>query len=602
MDNMESSLSGPMGRNAKVLILIVMAIFMIRNAWMCDDAYITLRTVDNFVNGFGLRWNIADRVQTYTHPLWLLALSIPYAITSEPYFSTIVISLCFSLAAVGVVLFVGRPSLVAGVLVTVAMLMSKAFMDFTTSGLENPLSYLLVGGFVLVSWHGDEGVTPRTLFRSSLLFALLLINRMDLCILVGPLYGLLLYRAMRIKTPSRRTLVIRMIQGWLPFIAWELFSLVYYGFLFPNTAYAKLNTGVPLLEYLSQGGIYYLNAIETDPATLIVLLLVVVMFAGGRSAGRAVALGIVLFLLYILRVGGDFMATRFLSIPLFFACAALVRLNLPVRFSAGATALVLLVGLLSPYCPAKSDSTYQGYFAVYQAKGVGVNDERGFYYGSTGLLRAKKSGMPKHPWLESGERLRAQIPPGQRVVVEMHSIGMMGFGAGPTVHAIDLFALGDPLLARLDCFKDWRIGNFQRPLPAGYRETLERGSNQIWDAALRDYYARLQCVVSGPIWTMERLTEIVRFNVGANNHLLGSINVSPVIHIINSGDSNMAISLNDRILGSVQGKWAEYWRVPSGAYVMKAWDPSRASQPPVVKKLSMSDNGVYEMDVASEKK
>ena len=30
--------------------------------------------------------------------------------------------------------------------------------------------------------------------------------------------------------------------GFLPFIFWELFSLLYYGFPFPNTAYAKLGT------------------------------------------------------------------------------------------------------------------------------------------------------------------------------------------------------------------------------------------------------------------------------------------------------------------------------------------------------------------------
>ncbi len=43
---------------------------------MSDDAYITLRTVDNFINGYGLTWNISERVQAYTHPLWMFLLSI----------------------------------------------------------------------------------------------------------------------------------------------------------------------------------------------------------------------------------------------------------------------------------------------------------------------------------------------------------------------------------------------------------------------------------------------------------------------------------------------------------------------------------------------
>ena len=48
------------------------AVFMmtlIRNLWIGDDAFITLRVVDNWVNGYGLTWNISERVQAFTHPL-----------------------------------------------------------------------------------------------------------------------------------------------------------------------------------------------------------------------------------------------------------------------------------------------------------------------------------------------------------------------------------------------------------------------------------------------------------------------------------------------------------------------------------------------------
>ncbi|HAA75677.1 TPA: hypothetical protein DCE37_11200 [Candidatus Latescibacteria bacterium] len=43
--------------------------------WLCDDAFITLRTVDNFLQGHGPTWNVVERVQCYTHPLWFLVLS-----------------------------------------------------------------------------------------------------------------------------------------------------------------------------------------------------------------------------------------------------------------------------------------------------------------------------------------------------------------------------------------------------------------------------------------------------------------------------------------------------------------------------------------------
>jgi hypothetical protein len=45
------------------------AVILFRTAWISDDAAITLRTVLNVTHGFGLTFNIAERVQTYTHPL-----------------------------------------------------------------------------------------------------------------------------------------------------------------------------------------------------------------------------------------------------------------------------------------------------------------------------------------------------------------------------------------------------------------------------------------------------------------------------------------------------------------------------------------------------
>ena len=59
------------GDSARRRVLLV-AVVLIRTAWICDDAYITFRTIDNFLHGFGLRWNVAERVQSFTHPLWLI--------------------------------------------------------------------------------------------------------------------------------------------------------------------------------------------------------------------------------------------------------------------------------------------------------------------------------------------------------------------------------------------------------------------------------------------------------------------------------------------------------------------------------------------------
>ena len=38
------------------LLVAVIALLALKCAWVSDDAYITLRVVDNFVNGYGPRW------------------------------------------------------------------------------------------------------------------------------------------------------------------------------------------------------------------------------------------------------------------------------------------------------------------------------------------------------------------------------------------------------------------------------------------------------------------------------------------------------------------------------------------------------------------
>ena len=80
-------------RNLNTLVLLFFVYLTIQTAWLSDDCYITLRVVRNFVEGEGLRWNLDERVQVYTHPLWMFCLSISYFLTREAHFTTIALSL-----------------------------------------------------------------------------------------------------------------------------------------------------------------------------------------------------------------------------------------------------------------------------------------------------------------------------------------------------------------------------------------------------------------------------------------------------------------------------------------------------------------------------
>ena len=79
------------------LLLVAFAVVLLRTTWVCDDAFITLRTIDNLVHGYGLRWNVDERVQSFTHPLWMLLVAAVYFFTREAFYTVSALSLLISL-------------------------------------------------------------------------------------------------------------------------------------------------------------------------------------------------------------------------------------------------------------------------------------------------------------------------------------------------------------------------------------------------------------------------------------------------------------------------------------------------------------------------
>ncbi|HEY5658615.1 MAG TPA: hypothetical protein VIY27_12575, partial [Myxococcota bacterium] len=167
------------------VLLLVFAVVLVRNAWVCDDAYISYRTVQNFVNGYGLTWNPGERVQAYTHPLWLFLHAALYGITSEIYYTSLAVSLGISLCAVSLGalrLAVSAGSAVVGLCV---LLLSKAFVDYSTSGLENPLTHLLLAVFLLL-YFAPRTRSARGLALLAFVGVLGVLNRMDALLLFLP--------------------------------------------------------------------------------------------------------------------------------------------------------------------------------------------------------------------------------------------------------------------------------------------------------------------------------------------------------------------------------------------------------------------------------
>ena len=517
------------GRIVLLLLVVVFSFVIIKNAWVGDDAYITFRTVENFLSGHGLTFNPLERVQTYTHPLWMFLISGVYFVTNrllgvafwaQLYYSVLAISILVSIAAVLVLVFgIGRSKL-SSVLAITILILSKAYIDYSTSGLENPLSHLILAVFLWV-YFGSSGVSLRKLFLLSLLAALAALNRPDTLLLYLPALGFAWWRV-RDKWRGLQ----RILLGFLPLILWELFSFFYYGSFSPNTAYAKLNTGISSGMLVKQGYFYFLNSISLDPLTLSVIAFVIFLpFLVKEWRFTPLIGGILLYLVYIIAIGGDFMSGRYFAAPLLMAAGILAVYPFRDLKAFGLLLLVvLLVGLNSPRPPIAFTDNLQEFSGAVQNPNdlideKGISDEHLYYHSRLGLiLDSPEQRYPGSSY--AGKKWKPGKKPAS--VETTGPLGVFGYVKGPDVHVIDSNGLADPLISRLPIQDPghWRIGHFKHIVPDGYMETLPSGENKIADPNLARYYDALRLITRGALFDPERLATIIRFNLGYYDSLL----------------------------------------------------------------------------------
>lgn len=520
-------------------------------AWMGDDAFITLRTVDHFVSGRGLVWNPGERVQAYTHPLWMFVVSAFFAVTREPFYSTVFASLVT--VALTLVIFLRgslrlrgdsrlEPSFGIALSCLLALGASRGFVDWSTSGLENPLTHLFIVSYVVLLY---AGASLRTLV---LVAVLAMLNRMDTALLFAPSLAWVLYRELvpgvntgtepgastgaadtrSITRAKLRRIATDLAVASLPLLAWEAFSSFYYGALVPNTALAKLNHGIPRLELVQQGFVYLKRSMSYDPVAFGVIALAFA-YAVWRRTAHALALvaGATAYCAYVVWVGGDFMCGRFFTAPFVVALVVLSRAELSgakLRDTAMLGTLALGLVVLGALAENPTVSKTLDVKRTRRPEIVdGITDERQFFAAQLSLRSVWGRAEPKPSWRRRGEVLDPEPQPGAvRAVYEFGNIGIPGYYAPKTVTMIDRFALADPLLARLPAMYRpvWRIGHFTRAVPEGYVDSQATGENRLRDPGLAMLWEDINRVTRGPLWSFERFAAIARLNSSSARQLV----------------------------------------------------------------------------------
>jgi arabinofuranosyltransferase len=343
-----------------ILLAAAVALFVWHSsssAFLQDDSFITYRYARNVVRGLGPVFNPGERTEGYTNFLWMMLLAL-LGVAGLPFSAIIPLSQVIGvLCGVGIItifFFLVRrhtrgPPALAGF--AVLLLSSNgAFAYWCVSGMETALFTLFLAA---AFWFYARDSSPRSLLTASSLLGLSALARPEGALFMA-VFGLHYFlRAMFPKRGFFTALHLRRFALFvLPFAALVLplyvWRLSYYGYLFPNTYYAK--TGASL-AYLKAGIDYLVNFHKAYGIWGVGFIVPVVFLAVRRRLRLSepfslALLAVLVHTLYIVWVGGDVLRIYRFFVPVLFLFYLLVsegiwQLPLPRTLN-----FLILVGLL----------------------------------------------------------------------------------------------------------------------------------------------------------------------------------------------------------------------------------------------------------------
>jgi len=308
--------------NPSIVLLISIVILTLiawGNRFVYDDAFISFRYAQHLAEGHGLVWNIGEApIEGYTNFLWTVLMSLAFVSSIDPiHFSWVVSILCF----IGSLLLTYRLATDLtlnpywGITSVILVGTNFTFSAFATSGLETQLQAMLVLCAVYGVHHIVSGkrIKPSHLFGIGIIFSLLLMVRLDSAIFIAILGLVILMQIIRKENSLASKLKLLALLA-LPIVvivgSWMLWKLNFYGNLLPNTFYAKV--GGKVFVYV-RGILYQLGFWSSYWLFPFPILIGWKLFKRKLNhLELQLTIIIVVWLAYLIYVGGDHMEFRFM--------------------------------------------------------------------------------------------------------------------------------------------------------------------------------------------------------------------------------------------------------------------------------------------------
>lgn len=491
------------------------------NAWIAEDAFINFRVIRNFLDGHGFVWNIGERVQVFTSPLWMLLTAASSALTGELFYTTIAVSFVCTSATLVILYYCSQGNSIFFIVAT-SFLLARCIIDYSSSGLETPLLLLTLSAFIY-AWCRPDSSKKKTFFLT-LLASMCALTRHDTVFLTAPFVVLHLLKSISDLTAKVFIQQAKQIFiGATPLCAWTLFSIIYYGSAFPNTANAKIISNLQQFDPIEQAISYFQYSQHFDLIGFWIIILTVftsALFKTHHFTPFIISLS--LFILYIFFIGGDYMAGRFMIGPVILSSMIIADIlakifSKPIYsfYDKKICREIYLALIFAPLLALSLKAFSSINDCSYSIPVIldGIADERSIYYGHTDFLSVAFFKI-NHPFKTTGEMIKNVIDSKKEIVIACN-IGMVGYYAGKDTYIVDPIALSDSFLARLP-IRDGiqRVGHFERYVPREYIESIIKGINYFSHPLVKMYYEDILQVTRKPLISIDRLHAILRLNTG----------------------------------------------------------------------------------------
>jgi|JI10StandDraft_1071094.scaffolds.fasta_scaffold43719_2 arabinofuranosyltransferase len=292
---------------ATALISAIFLFFVRASHYTADDGYISLRYVQNLLAGNGLVYNAGERVEGYTNFLWIMLIAgVKTLVPSlDLHRLSEVLGVGFSVLTIFLVLHFSfqlkerpLPFRLVGALF---LAFHAGFIGWSTGGLETTMYACLV--FVGAYAHVRALRDGKSPFIAPAIFALCAMTRPDGVIPLAVTAAHFAFTEWRKGggLPLKRTALFLAPFAAL-FVPYFLWRYRYYGYPFPNTAYAKVGAD---FDQLVRGWKYLVSYGNLHGGYAFVVVIPVLLRKPREPWRDYFALLTFAYVLYIIAVGGD---------------------------------------------------------------------------------------------------------------------------------------------------------------------------------------------------------------------------------------------------------------------------------------------------------